>query len=435
MREPLPTFKGTGAFFEPFDCLECLFLPFKIVHAVIRQSIRPTHVFEQLKMNDLGSCDQNSYDKDPYYKNSYDKNSYDKLASDALEELLHIPGDDDFYERLERHHASKPGLELLWESTMTVPPWVNWVQLKRGQLVFSRYLIPILVGFGFQGFVGEIAAAPGPAKVLNHTKGLSAGRIWPRVSRTLQWLTKATESVESIQPGGEGHKSTIRVRLIHALVRRGIPQNKKTASGSSVVGVLRDKHVASYSTNDGVPLNTSDMILILTFFCCNPMWKQLPQLWVHPTDREKEDFVAFYRYIGYLLGIPTDSTDCLASAARAEQTMIALHADRKPPSMASQKITRTFVEAVTNKPPYNLSEGFVNAGIRRMNPRSVCDDLMIGEPGWLPHIAFMTLSGCVGLLTLIQSASALLEQLLIKVRDVPILVCSRTSTLTTVYSP
>ena len=429
MREPLSTFKRTGAFFEPFDYLECPFLPPKIVHAVVRQSIRLAHVFEHLKMNDSGSCD-----KDPYYKNSYDKNSYDKLASDALEELLNIAGNDGFYERLERHHASKPELERLWESTMTIPPWVNWVQLERGQLVFSRYLIPILVGFGFQGFVGEIAAAPGPAKVLNHTKGLSAGRIWARVSRTLQWLTKATESVESIQPGGEGHKSTIRVRLIHALVRRGMPQNKKTTSGSSVVGVSRDKDVASCSTNDGVPLNTSDMILTLTFFCCNPMWKQLPQLWVYPTDSEKEDFVAFYRYIGYLLGIPTDSTDCLSSAAQAEQTMIALHADRKPPSLASQKITRTFVKAVTDGPPYNLSEGFVNAGIRRMNPRSVCDDLMIGEPGWLPYIAFMTLSGCVGLLTLVQSASAPLEQLMIKVRDVSILVCCGTSTLTTAYS-
>jgi len=345
-----------------------------------------------------------------------DPASYDEIASNALEELLNVPGDNGLYERLERQHASKPELGRLWESTMTVPPWVDWTQLERGQLVFSRYLIPILVGFGFQGFVGEIAAAPGPAKVLNHTKGLSAGRIWPRVSRTLQWLMKATESVESIQPGGEGHKSTIRVRLIHALVRRGMPQNKKTTSGSSVVGVPRDKDVASCSSNDGVPFNSSDMILTLTFFCCNPMWKQLPRLWVYPTDNEKEDFVAFYRYIGYLLGVPTDSTDCLASAAQAEQTMIALHADRKPPSVASQKITRTFVEAVADKPPYNLSEGFVNAGVRAMNPPSVCDDLMIGESGWLPHIAFMTLRGCVGLSALIQSAGTPLEKSIIKVK-------------------
>jgi hypothetical protein len=372
----------------------------------IRQSIRVPHVVEQMKMNGLGPYDKNSYDLA-----TYDKTSYDKLASDALEELLKIPGGDGWYERLKRHHASKPELERLWESTMTVPPWIDWAQLERGQLVFSRYLIPILVGFGFQGFVGEIAAAPGPANVLNHTKGLSAGRIWPRVSRTLQWLMKATESVESIQPGGEGHKSTICVRLIHAWVRRGMPQNKNTTSGSS------DKNVASRSSNDGVPLNTSDMILTLTFFCCNPMWKQLPRLWVYPTDNEKEDFVAFYRYIGYLLGIPTDSTDCLASAAQAEQTMIALHAGRKPPSLASQKITRTFVEAVTDGPPYNLSEGFINAGIRRMNPPSVCDDLMVGEPGWLPYVAFVTLSGCVGLLTLVQSASAPLEKLMVKVRE------------------
>jgi len=334
--------------------------------------------------------------------------SYDDPASDALEVLRVIPGDDDLYERLQRRHASYPVLGRLWESTMTVPPWVDWAQLERGQLVFDRYLIPILLGFGLQGFVGEIAAAPGPAKVLAHTQGLSARNIWPRISRTLQWLMEVTESVNSIKPGGKGHKSTIRVRMLHASVRRGLPQDKDIASGSS------DSYV--------VPLNTQDMILTLTFFCCNPMWKQLPRLWVYPTDQEKEDFVAFYRYIGHLLGIPTDG---FASAAQAEQTMVALHADKKPPNVASQEITRIFLGAVADKSPTNLSRGFLEAGIRVMNPPDICDDLMIGEPGWLPHIAFMALRGCVGLLTLVQSASAPLEKSMVKVRDIPVSMCSR----------
>lgn len=41
-------------------------------------------------------------------------------------------------------------------------------------------------------------------------------------SETTQHILQCTMSLESIQPGGEGHASSIRVRLLHAAVRQKI---------------------------------------------------------------------------------------------------------------------------------------------------------------------------------------------------------------------
>lgn len=323
------------------------------------------------------------------------RRDFDKLASDALELLLARTSERaDLYSSLECHHESDPTLENLWEELTTAPPWVDWDRIRRGQLVFRRYLLPIVLGFGFQGFAGEIAAAVGPAEVLIRAGGLSSENIWQRTAQTLRWLTEVTESTESIQPGGRGHISTVKVRLIHAVVRRHILEIAESRPSYFDV----EQH--------GVPINAHDSVLTLTFFCCNPMWIQLPRLWVYPTDQEKEDFVALYRYLGHLMGVPTEY---FASATQAKQTMDSLLDHKEPPNVASRKITNTFVNALVDMKPYNLSRGFVEAGVRSMNPGPVCDALGIGTPGWVPYVAFMTLQGCVGMLALLQKTSTALE--------------------------
>jgi hypothetical protein len=73
----------------------------------------------------------------------------DALADDANEKLDALPAsaDDpskrDRYALLRDNYASDPKLEELWTQINTVPEWVDWDQIKRGQDIFWRYLIPI----------------------------------------------------------------------------------------------------------------------------------------------------------------------------------------------------------------------------------------------------------------------------------------------------
>lgn len=314
---------------------------------------------------------------------------YDVAATKVLRRLQRLGEDHgDSYSRLERFHRSDPVLERFWQASRAVPVWLDWDQVQRGQAVCKRYAVPMLIGFTFQGFAGEIAAALGPAEVLVRTGGLSRRNIVARVGATLRWLLEVTQSAESLQAGGPGFVSTIRVRLRHAAVRQRMLS-------------VPDSHPAFLdSALHGVPINTYDSILTLTFFCCNPIWKQLPRLGIHLTAREAEDLIALFRFLAHMLGVPTDY---FSSAARAKKTMEEVKTAGVTPSEPSRKITRDFICAFADRAPYNVSREFVHAGIRAMNPASVCDALGVGTAGWAPYMAFVGLRWSVKLAILAQA--------------------------------
>lgn len=45
----------------------------------------------------------------------------------------------DLYALLKDHHMENPSLEKLWTQVNTIPEWVDWDQIARGQDVFYRY--------------------------------------------------------------------------------------------------------------------------------------------------------------------------------------------------------------------------------------------------------------------------------------------------------
>lgn len=95
------------------------------------------------------------------------KFSYDTLADECLERLDIIsppfskelprnqsrrpikegsdpPPKRDLYELLKNHHSEDEKLDQLWKEVNTVPEWVDWDQIVRGQDVFYRYGGPAL---------------------------------------------------------------------------------------------------------------------------------------------------------------------------------------------------------------------------------------------------------------------------------------------------
>ena len=113
------------------------------------------------------------------------KFSYDVLGEQALERLDAIspaprsalprnssryaektnanadPGHDDsplprrdLYALLREHAEQDQILGRLWTEVNTVPAWVDWSQIARGQEVFYRYGGPILTGLAYQSLLG-----------------------------------------------------------------------------------------------------------------------------------------------------------------------------------------------------------------------------------------------------------------------------------------
>lgn len=339
------------------------------------------------------------------------RHQYDELGSRALDKLLKeseqmLPTQGcplpkkDLFATLKACHDSDAEMRQFWNETMSVPSWVDWEQIERGQRFFYRYAVANIIGFALQGFIGENAAAFGPAEVLIRTGGLSAKNLLQRVMETFQWLLEATESLASIKPGGKGHTSTIRVRLLHASVRRRILQLAETRS-------------SYFNIEDfGIPVNTYDSILTVSFFCCNPLWIQLPHFGIHPSQTELEDFVALYRYLSYLLGVPDVY---LSSAEQAKATMDAMLADKKPPSDSSRKICHAFVDCLADREPFRISRSFVEAGSRSMNPEKLCDGLRLGRLDVIYYVAFTGLCWTLRLLALVQALSQHFDNKMISV--------------------
>lgn len=90
---------------------------------------------------------------------------YDTLGATVLEQLQALAKskgltDDprkrpDLYQILAESHENLPDLREFWTQVHTVPDWVDWEQLERGQRFFYRYAPANLMGFALQGFVGE----------------------------------------------------------------------------------------------------------------------------------------------------------------------------------------------------------------------------------------------------------------------------------------
>ena len=100
------------------------------------------------------------------------KYSYDTLGDEALKRLQvlskrfskpesHNDPSSDTYKHSEDHYtllkenANKDEvLRQLWKEINTVPTWVSWDQISRGQDCFYRYGGPMLTGLAFQSLLG-----------------------------------------------------------------------------------------------------------------------------------------------------------------------------------------------------------------------------------------------------------------------------------------
>jgi hypothetical protein len=86
--------------------------------------------------------------------------TYDKLADECIAKLNELAPPEkyrpkagepaikapkrDLLALLEKHAKDDAKLQELWTEINTVPDWVDWDQIKRGQEVFFRYGMPIM---------------------------------------------------------------------------------------------------------------------------------------------------------------------------------------------------------------------------------------------------------------------------------------------------
>lgn len=271
----------------------------------------------------------------------------------------------DLYVILRDHAETDELLQRFWKEVTTVPPWVDWEQIKRGQDVFYRYGGANLTGLAYQSLLGGMGAAR-VVETLARTGGFSTKVARSRLFETTQHILQVTKSLESIQPGGDGWASTIRVRLLHAAVRRRILKLAETKPEYYDVQAW------------GIPINDLDCLGTIATFSSTLIWLSLPRQGIFLRHQEKEDYVALWRYVAYVIGCPTDQ---IATTADAKRMMEALLLYEIHPTQTSRIMANNIIKSLEGQAPGFASADFLIASARWLNGNDLCDELGLARPG------------------------------------------------------
>jgi len=203
-------------------------------------------------------------------------------------------------------------------------------------------------------------------EVLARTGGFSPKVAKGRMYETTQHILQITSSLESIKPGGAGHASSIRVRLLHAAVRRRIL-------------ALAKRKPSYYSVEEyGVPINDLDSIGTISTFSSTLIWFGFPRQGIFLREREIEDFIALWRLVAHYMGTPTDVFE---TPERAKIFMESLSMSEINPSDMSRVMANNIILSLENLPPSYPSRDFLVASARWLNGHELADALGLGRPG------------------------------------------------------
>ncbi|KAK3397058.1 hypothetical protein B0T20DRAFT_248268 [Sordaria brevicollis] len=353
--------------------------------------------------------------------------SYDKLTDDCLDEFdrlgltssfraktsssnsnpqngsqcpLH---QTDFYTLLSTNSSSpspSPVLSRLWDQITTIPPWVSYPQLARGQTVFYRYAGPAITSLTFHSLLGGMASHR-VVETLARTGGFGVNVARRRLLETFQHILDVTEGVESMKPEGRGWKSTVRVRFLHASVRRrimvlssstqqdGEKGGEGGVNGNGNEGPEKKKGRGYYDTEKyGIPINDLDAIGTIASFSSALIWMGLPRQGIFLTAQEIEDYLALWRYVAYLIGVPDTislpdgrTITPFGSAAEAKVVIESIVlSELNDPSETSSVLANNIIAALANQPPLRSSESFLRAQAYWLNGSRLCQTLKIPKP-------------------------------------------------------
>src|SRR2546423_5208462 len=255
-------------------------------------------------------------------------------------------------------------LRQLWDEANTIPAWVDWNQIARGQEVFYRYGGATLTGLAYQSLLGGMGANR-VVEVLARTGGFGVKVARHRLFETTQHILECTKSLDSIRPGGAGFASSLRVRLLHAAVRQRIMKLEKSRPGYY--------NVEKY----GVPINDLDCIGTIATFSGSIIWLSLPRQGIWLRQQEINDYIALWRLIAHYTGTPTGPFETPEKAKAITESILMNEIN---PTETSKILAANIIRCLEGQPPAYASRSFLEVNARWLNGNELCDALALGRP-------------------------------------------------------
>jgi hypothetical protein len=208
-------------------------------------------------------------------------------------------------------------------------------------------------------------AASRTVEVLDRTGGFGAQVVRRRLLETIQHTLDVHKNLEAIQPGGAGWEASVRVRLLHTAVRRRI------------LALAKEKPEYYDVEKHGIPVNDLDTIGTINTFSTTVTFIGLPRQGVFLTEQEIADYLAHWRYIGYIMGVPDD---WCSDPDKAKAMMESLLISEFKPTKKSQVLANNIIHGLEGHPPLYGSRGFLVAITWWLNGKQLAQELDIEKP-------------------------------------------------------
>lgn len=255
-------------------------------------------------------------------------------------------------------------LAAMLEPIAALPDWLDWHAVERGSTALWRNgILWIGLSFNCAALAAGYQSGAG-VKPLTFTGELSY-RSRRRMQETGRWFLAAT-SPGALRRNGAGFRETVRVRFMHAGVRKRILQSGEWNSQAW-----------------GVPINLTDTAYgVSGEFSTIPL-AAMRDAGLHFTERELDDIQHLWRYVGHLLGVPDDMLPY--SAARAREIIAIKDLTDTPADEDSRRLVKALIEkgfdpaTVLPKSMIGLGAGTLTATLyaltRRWAGEEVADSL------------------------------------------------------------
>ena len=129
----------------------------------------------------------------------------------------------------------------------------------------------------------------------------------------------------------------------------------------------------------GIPINDLDCIATIGTFSATLIWLAFPRQGIILRRQEVVDYIALWRYIGYLTGTPTEPFE---TPEKAKKVMESLLMNEIDPTETSKILANNVIKALAGQPPQYASSAFLEVSSRWLNGNDLCDALGLGRPGW-----------------------------------------------------
>ena len=255
----------------------------------------------------------------------------DPLADNLVNQIFDKKEQTNFYRILQMDAASvmdaeDSELKSFLTNTRPLPQWFDAERILKGQKFYKKFAMPIMTLLGGLSLPYCYAASPGnKALYLSDKMRKSPGK---RLVDTADFIITVSTAL-NISENSEAQISTNKLRLIHAVARYYILNSSK------------------WSIEWGIPINQEDMAgtnLAFSYIIVKGLQKSGYMI----TEREKENFLALWRYIGYQLYIQDELLpSTLKEAELLEQAIRKRHFQESEEGFTLAKELITYYKTMT----------------------------------------------------------------------------------------